>query len=270
MLEFLKDQFKGGKAYRTLNVYRSALSAVLPLVDSFRVGAHPLVTQLLKGISQLRPPVPKYSYTWNVSEVLDFIKSLGKNEKLNLKLLSFKLAMLLSLTAPDRSSDLVKRDLRYRTFHPEGVSFNLHGLSKTSRPGDPPKVSFHAAFPSDVDLCPVECLKCYEALTSAFRPIDPSLPNQLFLSYIRPHSPVTSSSVARWIKSILELSDIDISIFTAHSVRGAATSEALNKGISIPDILKMASWSNESTFQRFYYRPQFNSSPGKAVLSVRE
>ena len=270
VLEFLKDQFKGGKAYRTLNVYRSALSAVLPLVDSFRVGAHPLVTQLLKGISQLRPPVPKYSYTWNVSEVLDFIKSLGKNEKLNLKLLSFKLAMLLSLTAPDRSSDLVKRDLRYRTFHPEGVSFNLHGLSKTSRPGDPPKVSFHAAFPSDVDLCPVECLKCYEALTSAFRPKDPSLPNQLFLSYIRPHSPVTSSSVARWIKSILELSGIDISIFTAHSVRGAATSEALNKGISIPDILKMASWSNESTFQRFYYRPQFNSSPGKAVLSVRE
>ena len=41
VLEFLKDQFKGGKAYRTLNVYRSALSAVLPLVDSFRVGAHP-------------------------------------------------------------------------------------------------------------------------------------------------------------------------------------------------------------------------------------
>ena len=72
-----------------------------------------------------------------------------------------------------------------------------------------------------------------------------------------------------WIKSILELSGIDISIFTAHSVRGAATSEALNQGISIPDILKMASWSNESTIQRFYYRPQFNSSPGKAVLSVR-
>ena len=64
VLEYLKYQFKGGKACRTLNVYRSALSAVLPLVDSFRVDAHPLVTQLLKGISQLRPPVPKYSYTW--------------------------------------------------------------------------------------------------------------------------------------------------------------------------------------------------------------
>ncbi|CAB3985925.1 Hypothetical predicted protein, partial [Paramuricea clavata] len=110
----------------------------------------------------LRPPEPKYSFTWNVSEILKFIKSLGKNEELDLKLLSFKLVMLLGLTAPDRSSDLAKRDLRYRTFRPEGVSFILPGLSKTSRPGDTPKVSFHSAFPDDFDLCPVECLKFYE------------------------------------------------------------------------------------------------------------
>ena len=71
VLEFLKDQFKKGKAYRTLDVYRSALSAVLSEVDSWRVGAHPLVTQLLKGISDLRPPAPKYSYTWNVPEVFE-------------------------------------------------------------------------------------------------------------------------------------------------------------------------------------------------------
>ncbi len=64
--------------------------------------------------------------------------------------------MLLGLS--DRSSDLVKRDLRYRTFHPQGVSFNFPGLSKTAQPGDPRKVSFHAAFPSDVDLCPVKYL----------------------------------------------------------------------------------------------------------------
>ena len=129
----------------------------------------PFYRRLIHGewvhISHLRPPASKYSYTWNVSEVLSFIKSLRPNEKLNLKLPSFKLAILLGLTASDRSSYLVKRDLRYRTFHPEGVSYNLPGLSKTPRPGNPPKVSFHAAFPSDVDLCPVKCLRCYEAVS---------------------------------------------------------------------------------------------------------
>ena len=157
--------------------------------------------------------------------------------------------------------------LKFHAIQPKGCymilinGLSLPGLSKTARPGDRPKVSFHAAFPSDVDLCPVKCLRCYEAVTSGFKPSDPSLPNNLFLSYIRPHKPVTSSSVARWtMKSVFELAGIDTSIFTAHSVRGAFTSGALNQGISIPDILKMASLSNESTFQKFYCRPQFNSS----------
>jgi hypothetical protein len=70
--------------------------------------------------------------------------------------------MLLGLTASDISSDLAKRDLRFHTFHPEGISFKQAGLFKTSRLGDLPKISFYAAFPHDKDLCPVECLKSYE------------------------------------------------------------------------------------------------------------
>ena len=169
ILEFLKDQFKDGKAYRTINVYRSALSAVLPEIDATSVGAHPLVCQLLKGIFHLRPPEPKYSHTWSVSQVLTYIKSLGNNEGLSLKLLSLKLVTLLALTAPDRSSDLAKKDLRFRVYYPEGVSFRLPGLSKTSKPGDSPKSSFHASFGEDKDLCPVSCLKCYETNTKEFR-----------------------------------------------------------------------------------------------------
>ena len=197
ILEFLKDQFKDGKAYRTINVYRSALSAVLPEIDANSVGAHPLVCQLLKGIFHLRPPEPKYSNTWSVSQVLTYIKSLGNNEGLSLKLLSLKLVTLLALTAPDRSSDLAKKDLRFRVYHPEGVSFLLPGLSKTSKPGDSPKSSFHASFGEDKDLCPVSCLKCYEANTKEFRSTDINQNNRLFLSYISPHNPVTSSTLAR-------------------------------------------------------------------------
>lgn len=61
ILEFLNDQFKEGGEYRTLNVYPSALSAVLLKVDSSNVGSHPLVCQFLKDLFQLRPPLPKYS-----------------------------------------------------------------------------------------------------------------------------------------------------------------------------------------------------------------
>jgi hypothetical protein len=87
-----------------------------PEIDKFKIGFHPLVSQLPKGIFNLRPSEPRYSHTWQVSLVLDFLKSLGKNDDMDLKLLSFKLVTLLGLTAPHRSSDLVKRDLRFRTF----------------------------------------------------------------------------------------------------------------------------------------------------------
>ncbi len=135
-------------------------------------------------------------------------------------------------------------------------------MSNTSKPGDSPKTSFHAAFKEYKDLCPVECLKLYEIKTKEFRSGDEH--NKLFLSHILPHNPVSSSTLARWTKSLLQLAGI----FTAHSLRGAATTEALNQGVSISDILAMADCSQESTFARFYYKPRFDVAPGNAVLSA--
>ena len=92
-------------------------------------------------------------------------------------------------------------------------------------------------------------------------------PNVLFLSVIKPFKPVSSSTIARWIKEILALSGIDTDIFKAHSTRGAAATAAVDKGVSISEILQLGDWSQVNTFQKFYYRPQFNTSVGSAVLS---
>ena len=130
-------------------------------------------------------------------------------------MLSFKLVTLLCLTAPDRSSDLAKRDLRFCTFLPDGVSFTLHGLTKTSKPGDLPKTSFHAAFPANIDLCPVECLRVYLDRTKGFRSNNKDQQDKLFLSFVILHKPASSATLARWIKSYLQLAGIFTSIFSA-------------------------------------------------------
>ena len=70
-------QFHEGKEYRTVYVYRSALSAVLPLTDGHKAGSHPLICQLLKGVFQLRPPQPRYATTWQVSKVVQYIYFFG-------------------------------------------------------------------------------------------------------------------------------------------------------------------------------------------------
>ena len=94
-------------------------------------------------------------------------------------------------------------------------------------------------------MCPVECLKCYQLRTKEFRSITNG-PNQLFLSYILLHKPVSSSTLARWIKSWLQLAGVDITVFSAHSLRGAATT--LNQGVSVSDILGIADWSPSRDF----------------------
>jgi hypothetical protein len=85
ILDFFTAQFHEGREYRTINVYRSALSAILPLVDGHKVGSRPLVSQLLKGVYHLRPPQPCYAQTWKVDKLIQFINSLGPNDQLSTK-----------------------------------------------------------------------------------------------------------------------------------------------------------------------------------------
>ena len=131
---FLAHSFDKGLEYRTTNTYRSALSGGLLPIEGFPVGQHPLVVRLLKGILNLRPALSRYQQAWDIdiNVALDFLRSLPANEALPLSTLSQKLALLLALTAPKCSSELKMLDLRFMRFLPEGVVFQLPGLTKTS------------------------------------------------------------------------------------------------------------------------------------------
>uniref|UniRef100_A0A1X7VNU7 Tyr recombinase domain-containing protein n=1 Tax=Amphimedon queenslandica TaxID=400682 RepID=A0A1X7VNU7_AMPQE len=78
--------------------------------------------------------------------------------------------------------------------------------------------------------------------------------NRLFISFIKPHKAVTSSSIARWLRTTLKEAGIDSSIFGAHSTRGASASAAARGEVTLEEILKAANWSSESVFQRFYHK----------------
>ena len=261
---FLAHSFDEGLEYRTINTYRSALSGVLPPMEGFPVGQHPLVVRLLKGILNLRPAMPRYQQSWDVNVALDYMRSLPGNQVLPLKVLTQKLALLLALTAPKRSSELKLLDLRFMRILPEGVVFELPGMTKTS--SEIIHV-FFAKFDDCESICVLRCLQSYISRTNIFRPlVDPATNQQLLISYHRPHKPVQSCTIARWIKSFLGSAGIDTSIFKGHSTRSASTSKARAGGISLEDVLKMADWTGPSSFLRFYYRPSFTDDFARAVL----
>ena len=176
------------------------------------MGKHPTVCRLMQGIFNSRPPKPKYRSVWNVDTVVVHIQSMEPSDKLSLKDLSWKLVTLMALTNADRASDLHALDLRYRSFSPEGVTFEILGLTKTHRSG-PPRQAFYPSFP-EKSVCPVETLRHYKSRTIIHRPTG-GVANPLFISYSKLHKPVQATTISRWIRNMLVKAGVD-SNFKAH------------------------------------------------------
>ena len=86
---------------------------------------------------------------------------------------------------------------------------------------------------------------------------------------MKPHKPVTSATIARWVKTVLSLAGID-GVFTAHLTRGASTSAAARARVALSDIVEVADWSRESTFIKFYHRPTQKSAFTVGVLKDQD
>ena len=218
------------------------------------IGKHPLVSWVLKGVFNERPPRPKYALVWNVDQVLSIFRKDGDSTSLSLQDLTIKTAMLLALTHPCRGADLAELDLRNRSYVQKGVVFQPSHLSKQSCPSHHNINFFFPKYEEDKHLCPVEALRAYEERSLPFH--NNVGENCIFRSFIGKHGPVTSSTIARWIKLCLQKAGVDTSKFKAHSTRAAAATKAAMSGLTVDEIMKAADWSSEGVFQKFYYRPQ--------------
>ena len=229
-------------------VHRSAISAFHKPIDGVPVGKHPEVSRLMAGVHNLRPPQPKYGFTWDVELVLSLFKSWPYI--LSPKQLSLKTATLMGLIAIPRGAELHQIDLNYLSPYQDKYIFDLAGLVKNVKQGKKPAPIEFYRF-EDPLLCPLRCIDSYITMTDAWR--DRGKPSALFLSYIAPHKPISKSRLAGWIKDSINLAGVDTNIFTAHSVRGASSSKVFLQGLSAKEVIDHGSGARESTWQKFYY-----------------
>ena len=254
----MSQLFQNGLQYRTINNYRSAISAFHDHIQGKPVGEHPRICSLVAVVFNCRPPQPRYCFIWNVQAVIDFIKSeWGQNEDLSDKYLSYKLTMLLALTSASRVLGLQHLDVRFMTKGTNNYMFSFGKLRKAWRKRKfPPSLKVYS-FEEDTKLCVVATLEDYHKRTKVWRGKDKS---QLLLSFVKPHNPVVSSTISGWIKNVLREAGIDTKTFKGHSTRSASTSKAGLAGISGTDILEIGSWTNAPTWQRFYNRQDESSA----------
>ena len=155
---FLATLYQEGYQYNSVNAYRSAISSVHEKVDGVPVGQHPIITRLVKGVFNVRPPIPRYSSTWDVQKVLKYLDSQGKQTPISLKALTLKTAFLLAITRPSRSADLSQLNITRIRRGTNGISFLPSALAKQSRQGKPIESFYFPAFLANTTLCPVRTL----------------------------------------------------------------------------------------------------------------
>ena len=245
-MEYLHFLFSLGKSYAVINCHKAMLLQTLPFFGNVWCNDTKLITRFMKGVFMRKPHKARYQVTWNVQSVLTYLSSLYPLSSLSLKLLTFKVVALIALAAAPRAQMLTAMHLDYMVKEDNAVLFTFPNLLKTSRIGH--SYTLRVEHYAKEELCAMHTLLYYIKATRSCR-----LDDHVLVSYIT-HRAVTSSTVARWLRCVLELSGIDTSKFKAHSFRGASVSAAFSKGCSLSNILKTADWSTDKHFRKYYYR----------------
>lgn len=248
---FLALYFKTDIGFNSLNTARSALSLILPEIENNTIGNHPLVKRIMQGAARVKPPLPRYSFTWDPSQVVTYLSTLYPHESLSLEDMTIKCVTGLSLITAHRTQTLSLIRVNNIQTMQDRLEIYIPDQVKTSKPGRLQPLLIIPEFKDRPDVCVMNSLKSYLRMTENLRTSD-----FLFIGLSKPHKAIGAQTVSRWIRRGLSKSGIDISKFNAHSVRSSATSAASRGGITLDQIRMRAGWSNQSdTFRNFYNRP---------------
>jgi site-specific recombinase XerD len=262
VLNFLAGLFQQQQlSYRTIGVYKSAISQTHDPVGSASLGTLPIVSRFMKGIFRQDPPKPKLCTTWEVKVALSYMRGQKPAAELSLKELSHKLILLLALTSAARAHELAALDLAYLAEKEDSWEFVLDIHTKQSRPNHPGRKIFLPVYKECQHLCVVHTLKEYRKRTEAKR-----RSSRLLLAMVSPHRPISSQTVSRWLRDALTSAGISPT-YSGHSTRSASTSAAAESGIALETILEAADWASAGTFRTFYQRPTSRETFARTVIS---
>ena len=160
--------------------------------------------------------------------------------------------MLMALCSACRGSELRAADIGLMVDAGPEFCFEIVALTKTKKRAVKSKFSLvFEQYSQEPVLDVVSAIRTYVARTEQWRP-PASGKLQLFFTTAKPHGPVVTCTVARWLMVLMGDAGIDTSIYKAHSTRAASTSNAMTQGLLVEKITQWANWSRATTFLKFY------------------
>ena len=168
----------------------------------------------MKGIFHLRSSLPKYTFTWDVRKLLDYYRSQSNNNELDLKVLTFKTTILLTILLCQRAQTAYSLDLKCVKVEEDKIQIAFPSLLKQTRPGKHLKPATLKSYKTDLKICPVNVLQSYIDKTKDIRRNE----TKLFISFLKPHKPVGVKTISRWIKESLKTAGVNVKHCQEHSL----------------------------------------------------
>lgn len=142
--------------------------------------------------------------------------------------------------------------------------FCLDQIVKQSTPSREQPILFRPRVVPDSMLCVATVLDQHIDRTSSLQVEE----QQLFGSYAQPHHGVSKDTISRWIKTVTQQDGVDTTVFKPHSTRAASTSKAHGCNVSLPAVMKAASWTSDCVFNKPVQPQNLLVSFSHAILSA--
>ena len=245
-IEFLTEYFKTRVGYSSVNSARSALSSIIKPVCNVPFGKS--VCTLVKGVFNIRPALPGYATTCDVTKVFTFIKLKPTLTNCDPKTLSRRLAILLCLRTGQRDQTIKCLNLDYIKISSDKVVLFVPETLKTTRTGyHLPPIELKTF--KDSELCVIAHLKQYIKMTAPFRNTGTK---QLLLSFVRPHKPISTTTLSRWCVTVMKESGINVNIFGSHQLGRRQHQSARYRGYHSKKLRSQQDGRMKKTFAQLY------------------
>ena len=279
--EQARDQLMGfldhlkpiSKSFGSFPNHKSAVCWAFRVVLAIDLGKGTLIKAWMAGWKIEMPARPRFAYDcegWDVGAIVEYWSAQPDDDQLSQAELGLKSVSLFGVAMYPRPSDLARlaRD-NFERLH-QAVRFNYFGTKELrSVPVFTRKQGL--SFEATRRVCVARTIEDYIDRTSdpqvylhddAVYPFKHVFMSQVVEKRNRPYKgkffPVGPSTCSRWIRTVMDRIGVHPR-FKGGSIRMAAASAAIDRGMPIDVVLGTGRWSSWQVFNNFYNRSQLNA-----------
>lgn len=252
LARFLTDIFqKHDFSYSTMALHKSVVSTLCDPNKSRQLSSHPLVRQVMKSIA-IRKPRNEKAPIWDIDILSNWLsKTTIANIDKSLYECSRRTACLFLLCSGRRVHDLTLLTIGKENCEIKDTSviFWPEYGSKTDGPDYRQQGWCFISNQESQALDPVFWVKQLIELSKQRR--EEKLIKNLFISVCGEPKPASKTTIANWIKSLLQEAGITAS---PGSIRSAVASKKWVLNCPLDEILRNGNWRSSNTFTKYYKR----------------